>query len=388
MPASITPPRFAHSEGYTAVAFGHSGQFVCTGGSDSLVRIFHASKNERDQEAITLEHHTDNVLSLAVSKNKILSGDEEGVVLSFDVSSHEPLSVEPSGSVLRSALSARDLSISSSERQVAVAADDDVVRVVSLLDMSLLHSLQGHRAAVTSVSFSPDSTFLASVGCDGALRVWDMRDDPACVHVDNKITYVCEPGNSLAQTKARWSPDGRYLAVVSSDHGIKLIERNSWEVQASLGGAHTKQVTCLAWSANGRYMASVGLDNKVVVWDVQARTAVLTHKSQQELCQVDWNPTANMLAFTDSTGAMYIWDDVIAISQGHAAPYNKVAIESSSLSSSLRTQARISEPDSKLMSDLFGDAAAVDEMISAAEMEEDEDVEIGEDTGELLDDFV
>ncbi|ORX67586.1 WD40 repeat-like protein [Linderina pennispora] len=374
---SITPPRFAHSEGYTTVAFGHTGQFVCTGGSDSLVRIFHAPKGERDQEAITLEHHTDNVLSLAVSKNKILSGDEEGVILSFDVSSRDPLSIEPSGSVLRSALSARDLSISSSERQVAVAADDEVVRIVSLLDMSLLHSLQGHRAPVTSVSFSPDSVFLASVGCDGSLRVWDMRDDPACVHIDNKITYVCEPGNSMAQTKARWSPDGRLLAVPCNDNGIRLIERNTWEVLASLAGVHTKQVTCLAWSGNGRYVASVALDNKAVVWDVQARKAI------------DWNPTGNMLAFTDNTGAMYIWDDVVAIDQGHAAPYNKIAMESSSLAGSLKTQARISEPDSKLMSDLFGDAAAVDEMIEEAEMEEDAEIlEQGEDTNDMLDDFV
>ncbi|KAJ1952747.1 DNA polymerase alpha accessory factor Mcl1, partial [Dipsacomyces acuminosporus] len=199
MSASISNPRYTHAEGYTAIAFGKTGQFLCTGGSDSLVRVFYASKSERDQEAITLEVHSDNVLSLATSRNKIISGDEEGMVSSFGVgSSSEVISVEPAGTVLRSILPARDISISSNEKQVAIASDDEHVRVVSLLDMALLHTLSGHRGAVNSVSFSPDAVFLASTGCDGTLRVWDMRDsEPTCVHIGNKLSYVCEPGNSM-----------------------------------------------------------------------------------------------------------------------------------------------------------------------------------------------
>ncbi|KAJ2104235.1 DNA polymerase alpha accessory factor Mcl1, partial [Coemansia sp. S142-1] len=134
MTQSITSPRYAHAEGYTALAFGKSGQFVCTGGSDSLVRVFYASKAERDQEAITLEQHSDNVLSLAVSRGKVISGDEEGMVFGFDLgqssdTESDGLAVEPSGTVLRSTLPARDISISSNERQVAIATDDENIRV-------------------------------------------------------------------------------------------------------------------------------------------------------------------------------------------------------------------------------------------------------------------
>ncbi|KAJ2712244.1 DNA polymerase alpha accessory factor Mcl1, partial [Coemansia spiralis] len=181
MGGSITDARFAHAEGYTAVAFGRSGDFVCTGGSDSLVRVFHASKAERDQEALTLEQHSDNVLSLAASRSKLVSGDEEGMVYSFDLGAPASpgagrLAVEPSGTVLRSALPARDVSISGNERQVAIATDDEKITVVSLLDMALLHTLEGHRGSVNSVSYSPDSTYLASTGCNGTVRVWDMRE--------------------------------------------------------------------------------------------------------------------------------------------------------------------------------------------------------------------
>ncbi|KAJ2866550.1 DNA polymerase alpha accessory factor Mcl1 [Coemansia aciculifera] len=385
MTQSITAPRYAHAEGYTALAFGKNGQFVCTGGSDSLVRVFYASKSERDQEAITLEQHSDNVLSLAVSRGKVISGDEEGMVFGFDLgqssaTESDGVSVEPSGTVLRSTLPARDISISSNERQVAIATDDESIRVVSLLDMALLHTLVGHRGSVNSVAYSPDSTYLASSGCDGTVRIWDMREgDPACVQIMPKIAYVCEPGNSMEQYKVRWSPDGRILAIPCADHSIKLIERNNWGVSALLAGRHTNTICHLAWSSNSKYLASASLDCQVVVWDVIARKAILSHANVNDLCQVEWNPRGNMLAFSDCTGAMYIWDDVIPVEQGHAAPFERALADAGSLSKD------------KLMSDLFDDTATANRA-SEDGMAEDEDegdlLDAGDATADAMDDFV
>ncbi|KAJ2032034.1 DNA polymerase alpha accessory factor Mcl1, partial [Coemansia sp. S3946] len=385
MTQSITAPRYAHAEGYTALAFGKSGQFVCTGGSDSLVRVFYASKAERDQEAITLEQHSDNVLSLAVSRGKVISGDEEGMVFGFDLgqssdTESDGLAVEPSGTVLRSTLPARDISISSNERQVAIATDDENIRVVSLLDMALLHTLVGHRGSVNSVAYSPDSTYLASSGCDGTVRIWDMREgDPACVQIMPKIAYVCEPGNSMEQYKVRWSPDGRMLAIPCADHSIKLVERNNWGVSALLAGRHTNTICHLAWSSNSKYLASASLDCQVVVWDVVARNAILSHANANSLCQAEWNPRGNMLAFSDCTGAMYIWDDVIPVEQGRAPPFERVVADVGSLSKD------------KLMSDLFDDSATANRA-SEDGMDEDEDevdlLDAGDATADAMDDFV
>ncbi|KAJ1870492.1 DNA polymerase alpha accessory factor Mcl1 [Coemansia sp. RSA 990] len=384
----ITDPRYAHAEGYTTVAFGSNGRFICTGGSDSLVRVFYSSKAERDEEAIKLEQHSDNILAMAVSRNKIISGDEEGTAFCFDIGTTAltetgKLSIEPSGTVLRSPLPARDVSISNSERQVAIATDDENVSIVSLLDMSLLHTLEGHRGSVNSVSYSPDGAYLVSIGCNGTARVWDMREDtPSCISVMPKIAYVCEPGNSMEQCKSRWSPDGRFLAVPCPDHVIKLVERGTWQVASELGGHHTGMITYVSWSSNSKYIVSVGLDGQVVVWDVGTRSVVLSHSNSGPLCQVDWNPCGNMLAFTDCAGAMYIWDEVIPLDKGHEMPYKRqpdVHHTNSNTNNNNDTAAAS-------MNGLFDDVAidGVEDVNDHVDMSEDEI----DDAGDALDDFV
>lgn len=381
MSQSIAQPRYAHAEGYTAVAFGKNGQFVCTGGSDSLVRVFHASRAERDQEAITLEQHSDNVLALAVSQGKVVSGDEEGLVYNFDLgtslaTASDELAVEPAGTVLRSTLPARDISISSNEKRVAIATDEDTVKVVSLLDMALLHAISGHRGSVNSVSFSPDATYLASADCSGTIRLWDMRDsEPTCVQIMTKMAYVCEPGNSMQQYKIRWSPNGRTLAVPCADHSIKLVKRGDWDTSASLSGKHTNMVTHMAWSSNSRYLATIGLDNQVIVWDVAARKSILTHSIPNSPCQIDWNPRGNMLAFADSMGAMYIWDNVVPIEQGHVPPFDTTPSKNSNTARSPAAPTAADAANQQLMSDLFDDSAAVDRTIGDDGAMDEDDIE-------------
>ncbi|KAJ1883398.1 DNA polymerase alpha accessory factor Mcl1 [Coemansia sp. RSA 1722] len=377
MSHTVTDARYAHAEGYTAVTFSSDGQQLLTGGSDALIRIFQSTPHARDHEAITLEHHSDSILSLSTSANKLISGDEEGTVLSFDIDSLGQL--QASGTVLRTALPARDVSISGNERMAAVAADDDVVRVVSLLDMATLHTLTGHRSAVGSVALSPDSAFLLAAGCDGTARIWDLREqDAVCVQVIPRLSYECEPGVAMQQYKARWSPCGRFIAVPASDHAVRLVERNLWESTGSLAGVHGKKITCVAWSANSRYLASVGLDGLVAVWDVNGRKHVATHKAGVALCQVAWHPQANMLAFTDSAGALRIWDDPVPVNQGYAQVFDQTEEETHI------------ENHNRAAVDLASELFAMDETNNN---NDDDDNGFGSadeivDTGDALDDFV
>lgn len=52
---------------------------------------------------------------------------------------------------------------------------DMSVRVWRVLDGSLLHTFVGHRNMVTSVTFSPDGTMLASASFDRSIRLWSLK---------------------------------------------------------------------------------------------------------------------------------------------------------------------------------------------------------------------
>ncbi|VDQ17747.1 unnamed protein product [Trichobilharzia regenti] len=81
--------------------------------------------------------------------------------------------------------------------RLASGSSDKLVKV---------HSFRGHNESVDQLCWHPsDNDIVATVGADGAVRLWDCRTkkDP--------ITAQCKGENiNLA-----WSPDARYIAVGS-----------------------------------------------------------------------------------------------------------------------------------------------------------------------------
>ncbi|KAJ1905173.1 DNA polymerase alpha accessory factor Mcl1 [Coemansia sp. IMI 209127] len=107
-----------------------------------------------------------------------------------------------------------------------------------------------------------------------------------------------------------------------------------------------------------------------------------------------------MLAFTDNTGAMYVWDDVVPVDQGHAAPFERKAVEYGTLSRNKKRSGSDAGANG-LMSDLFDDTAAVDTMeidgmddsgsVHGGDEDEDDGDALGDDgegIADALDDFI
>ena len=54
--------------------------------------------------------------------------------------------------------------------------EDRQIRFFDLNSGKLVHQSVGHTDAVTGLSIHPNNTRFASVGHDGSLRVWDVRN--------------------------------------------------------------------------------------------------------------------------------------------------------------------------------------------------------------------
>lgn len=81
----------------------------------------------------------------------------------------------------------------------------------SPLDYSHVYTLLGHSRAISSLSFSPDGTLLASASADKTVRIWSLR-------TGQLVETLKGHGGGISDIA--WSPCGRYIATASDDKTV------------------------------------------------------------------------------------------------------------------------------------------------------------------------
>jgi WD40 repeat protein len=108
-----------------------------------------------------------------------------------------------------------DISFSPDSSKVATACEDGQVRIFSVPDWKLLKTLSGHHGPVHWVDFSPDGRWLVSVGEDKTARVWSVED--------GKLQQIMEDSKEPLLTVS-FSPNSEYFAA-SSQNAVFLWKR-------------------------------------------------------------------------------------------------------------------------------------------------------------------
>ena len=118
--------------------------------------------------------------------------------------------------------------------------------------------LRGHTEYIKSLSFSPDSTQLATAGIDGRIRLWDTTTGA-------EIRVLA--GHWQNVDDAVFSPDGLTLASIESRTCLKLWRLDTFLEVTSItmpdAGEH------LVFSPTGDRVAVVRVDNRVTFLDAR-----------------------------------------------------------------------------------------------------------------------
>ena len=165
-----------------------------------------------------------------------------------------------------------------------------------------------------SVAFSPGGTTLATVGNDGAARLWDAADPLRPKPIGQPLTGS---GGSNGGS-VMFSPRGRTLASSGNDGTIWL-----WNVADP---AHPKPLGqalydssgsggySVAFSRDGRTLASGGFDGTIWLWNVadpahpKSLGQPLTVSGGSAPVSVAFSPSKHTLASLNSSGAIRLWD--------------------------------------------------------------------------------
>ncbi|KAL0993109.1 hypothetical protein UPYG_G00103330 [Umbra pygmaea] len=125
-----------------------------------------------------------------------------------------------------------------------------------------------HNVPIASMTFDTTSTLLATGGCDGTIKLWDVLKQ-YCTH-----NLKGSPG---VVHLVEFHPDISLLQLFSSatDCSIRVWDLKSSRCVCVLK-SHYSLVTSLAFSPDGATMVSSGRDQICTVWDLKSREAKKT----------------------------------------------------------------------------------------------------------------
>jgi WD40 repeat protein len=132
------------------------------------------------------------------------------------------------------------------------------------------------------VTFSGDSTQLASTSNDMTVRIWDASSG-ACLQTLE--------GHSHSVRSVAFSHDSTRLASASYDSTVKIWDTSSGACQETLEG-HSHWVNSVAFSHDSTRLASASQDMTVRIWDASSGACLQTlqghsgHTSSADLVSI------------------------------------------------------------------------------------------------------
>lgn len=241
------------------------GSLIAAGCEDSSVRVWNLMQptiyhknpvtgEEKVTEHLKLIGHTGGVysVSIAVDKNLILSGSEDGDI-----------------------------------------------RLWSMLTRTNLVVFKAHMFPVWSVSFSPMGYYFASGSYDKTAYLWTTdRISPVRMFVGHLSDVIC----------VRFHPNCYYLATSSADKTIRIWELVNGNCMRILMG-HTTGVSAIGFAKRGRVLYSGDNSGWIKAWDITESTIIWSNQIEGTVTAIAASQEDEMVAFATEKCELYLLNE-------------------------------------------------------------------------------
>ena len=186
-------------------------------------------------------------------------------------------------------------------RRLACAEFYGNLRIVGDFERPGAPLLEVKLDAIEGLAWSPDGRWLAVVTNEG-LVVFDSEN------LETTRRPVAARG---ALCELAWSPDGSRLWVAELLGGFVELSTADWEPIGRLTG-HTHRVESIAVSPDGLRIATASRDRTVRVWNAKERRLCFSFRLPEGVGGLDWSPDGRTLAARRLDGPLLIWDATTA----------------------------------------------------------------------------
>lgn len=261
----------AHDKAVRALALSPDGRTLVTGGQDHFVRVWDALTGE---ELYTLKKYRGEIICVAISP------DGRSFAVGF-----------------------------------APSKDGAELRLYDLPTGT--ECAAGHtsvpRSAVTAVMFSPDGHTLAAGGKDGAVRLWELLENPAWsplqgpgverFTIQERRTFRAHAQDVRALA---FSPDGRLLATTGRE-GTACVWRVADSVSLLTLTEHGRDVRSVAFSRDGTLLATTGGDSTARVWQTSDGQEYALFRAHKNAAHCVFSPDGKTLATCGADKSIKLW---------------------------------------------------------------------------------
>jgi WD40 repeat protein len=280
----------------------------------------------------TLKEHRKAVHCIAVSADMqfIASGGNDSTVRLWD---------RESGRLLRTVTREREFTGSfdaiafSPDGQIFAAAGwQGAIHLWQTASGWKARSLTGHDGLITGLAFSPDGKWLFSSGYDGTIRIWEIG-------LNTRLFLAqivnCKSFQTIPDAHEGWvcdisvSADGKYLASVGWDGTVKIWNVAKGILSRTLKG-HQGSTQAVAFNPTGKLLASSGTKDKTIrLWNAMNGELMLTLQGKIGATQsIAFSPDGNFLATAHTDTKIRLWrvnGELIDTLLGHQDIINGVA---------------------------------------------------------------
>lgn len=180
----------------------------------------------------------------------------------------------------------------------ATASEDGTIKLWDTQTWKLVHRLEGHKAAATSVDFDRAGSRLVSTGQDASIRIWDAASGRA-------LRLLEDPAIGWG-IKAAFAPGGQSIAVGTRQGSILIWEPARARLRVLKG--HLADVLSLQFLHEGKILISQSSDGTVRSWDPSAGVEIARIAAPGGIINaMDVSSDTRQLAVASSTYYAGIW---------------------------------------------------------------------------------